>query len=92
VSGKHSTVVFFGLPGEKDEVRIPALRTIFQDKTIRFSWLAPASWPLATTALFTGMIDPGPLITHRFPLKDLVHALDFVQERREGVIKAVIEP
>ncbi|MBM4431983.1 MAG: zinc-binding dehydrogenase [Chloroflexi bacterium] len=92
VSGKHSTVVFFGLPGEKDVVRIPALRTIFHDKTIRFSWLAPASWPLATTALFAGMIDPGPLITHRFPLKDLVYALDFVQERREGVIKAIIEP
>lgn len=92
ISGKASRVVFFGLPGEGDEVRVPALRSIFSDKTIRFSWLAPTSWPTATKALFSGMLDPALLITHHFPLKDLVHALDFVQERRDNVIKAVIEP
>jgi threonine dehydrogenase-like Zn-dependent dehydrogenase len=92
ISGKASTVVFFGLPGEHDEVRVPALKSIFADKTIRFSWLAPTSWPIATQALFTKMLDPTPLITHRFPLKNLVEALDFVHERCDNVIKAVIEP
>jgi threonine dehydrogenase-like Zn-dependent dehydrogenase len=92
ISGKASTVVFFGLPGEHDEVRVPALRSIFADKTIRFSWLAPTSWPIATQALFTKLLDPTPLITHTFPLKDLIGALDFVYERRDNVMKAVIVP
>jgi L-iditol 2-dehydrogenase len=92
ISGKASTVVFFGLPGEQDRVQVPALDSIFADKAIRFSWLAPTSWPTATQALFTGMLDPTPLITHRFPLEDLIEALDFVYERRDNVIKAIIEP
>jgi len=91
ISGKASTVVFFGLPGETDMVQVPALSSIFADKTIRFSWLAPTSWPIATQALFTKTLDPTPLITHRFALEDLVYALDFVQERRDQVIKAIIE-
>jgi len=92
ISGKASTVVFFGLPGENDFVEVPALKSIFADKTIRFSWLAPSSWPIATQALFTGMLDPTPLLTHEFRLEKLVEALDFVEERRDGVMKAVITP
>ena len=92
ISAKASTVVFFGLPGENDEVRVPALKSILGDKTIRFSWLAPSSWPTATRALFTKQLDPSPLITHTFPLADLVHALDFVNDRRDGVMKGVVIP
>ncbi|MGA2641911.1 MAG: alcohol dehydrogenase catalytic domain-containing protein [Spirochaetia bacterium] len=92
ISAKASTVVFFGLPGEADEVRVPALKSIFGDKTIRFSWLAPTSWPTATQALFTRLLDPTPLITHTFPLADLALALDFVRDRRERVMKALIIP
>lgn len=92
ISGKASTVVFFGLPGVEDEVKVPALKTIFGDKTIRFSWLAPTSWPTATQALFTKLLDPTPLITHKFPLVDLASVLDFVKDRREHVIKALIIP
>ncbi len=60
------------------------------DKTIRFSWLAPLTWPLALQALTTGLVDLQPIITHRTGLEGLVEALHGVRERREQVLKAMV--
>jgi threonine dehydrogenase-like Zn-dependent dehydrogenase len=90
ISGPGSRVVYFGLPGPGDRVEVPALETMFADKTIRFSWLAPHTWPTAIQALATGLVDAKPLITHRVGLEDLVEALQGVRERREQVMKALV--
>jgi len=91
ISGRRARIVFFGLPGENDFIRIPALDTIFWDKTIQFSWLAPFTWPVALQALSTGLVNVDPLITHSIELENLVQGLIDVRERKGNVMKAVVK-
>jgi L-iditol 2-dehydrogenase len=92
ISGLRARIVFFGLPGEDDYVKIPALDTITSDKTIEFSWLAPFMWPTALQALSAGLLNVDPLITHTIKLENLVQGLSDVRDRKDNVMKAVVTP
>lgn len=92
ITGRRSTVVYFGLPGDKDVVRVPALRSMFSDKTIRFSWLAPFTWPTALNAISTGLVDLSPLVTHSYPVDKVEDALRLLSSRQDGVMKALVKP
>ena len=92
VSGRRSTIVYFGLPSDKAVIRVPALKSIFWDKTIRFSWLAPFTWPTAVSAVANGLVDTKSLITHRFPMAKLEDAIKAVASREGSVLKAVVTP
>lgn len=90
ISGRRSVIVFFGLPGPDDKIGVPALDSILWDKTIRFSWLAPFTWPPALQALAAGLVDVEPLVTHSFQLDELVSGLGRVKAREDNVMKAVV--
>ena len=90
ISGRRSTVVYFGLPGEKDKLEVPVLNSITSDKTIRFSWLAPFTWPRAIKALETGKVDVKQLISHRFKLEELIDGIKFMDSESEEKIKAMV--
>jgi threonine dehydrogenase-like Zn-dependent dehydrogenase len=90
ISGRRSRIVFFGLPGANDFIKIPALNTIFGDKSILFSWLAPLTWPTALNALANNLVDVKPLITHSIKLADLVQGIADVKSRSGDVMKAVV--
>ncbi|MCX8037829.1 MAG: zinc-binding dehydrogenase, partial [Candidatus Sumerlaeia bacterium] len=92
ISGRRSRVVFFGLPADVAVVRVPALKSILWDKTIRFSWLAPLVWPQALDAIATGLIDLKPLASHTFGLADLHKALAMVKDKKQNVMKVLIKP
>jgi len=92
ISGRRSRVVFFGLPADDAVVRVPALKCIFWDKTIRFSWLAPLVWPTAIDAIATGLVDLKPLVTHTMPLEKLAEGLALVRDKKENVMKVIIKP
>lgn len=92
ISGRRSVIVFFGLPGEKDIVPVPALQTTFWDKRIKFSWLAPLTWPQSINAIDKKLIDVDTLITHRFKLDELVSALEKVKNREGNPLKALVIP
>ncbi len=92
ISGRRSIIVFFGLPGENDVVEVPALQSIFWDKTIKFSWLAPLTWPKAINAISTKLIDVESLVTHKFKLEELVSALEKVKNRVGNPLKALVIP
>lgn len=91
ISARRARIVFFGLPGAEDYIRIPALDTIFWDKTIQFSWLAPFTWPTALQALSAGLVNVDPLITHSIELENLVQGLTDAKERKGNVMKAVVK-
>jgi L-iditol 2-dehydrogenase len=91
-SGRRSRIVFFGLPSDVAVIRVPALASIFWDKTIRFSWLAPLVWPTALEAIATGLIDIKPLATHSYPLEKLSEALTNVRDKKDNVMKALVKP
>jgi threonine dehydrogenase-like Zn-dependent dehydrogenase len=90
LSGKKSTVVYFGLPGESDQISISILPTLQMDKTIRFSWLAPLTWPTAIQAIHTGIVNVDELITHKFQLSELAEAIQFMASEEKGKIKGII--
>lgn len=90
ISGRRSIIVYFGLPGPDDVINIPALNSLLMDKTIRFSWLSPLTWPLAIQALAEGLIDVKRLITHQVSLEDTLEGLQTVKSRKGNAMKAIM--
>lgn len=92
ISGRRSVIVYFGLPADDAVVKVPALDSILWDKTIRFSWLAPLTWPSAINTLSKGLINVDPLISHTCKLDGLEDCLKRVKNREDNVLKPVITP
>lgn len=46
----------------------------------------------AVEAVASGLLDPSPLYTHRFPLERLDEALDATRDRPDGFLKALVIP
>ncbi|MFQ6131158.1 MAG: zinc-binding dehydrogenase [Armatimonadota bacterium] len=92
VTGRASTIVYFGLPGDEDRLAVPVLDSILWDKTVRFSWLAPNTWPAALDALASGAVDVKPLIRNKHKLPDLAEALTKVKDKVGEPVKDVVVP
>jgi L-iditol 2-dehydrogenase len=90
-TGRESTVIIFGLPGDKDVYKLPGLESMLSDKTIRFSWLAPNTWPEAVDAIASGKVRIGEIQTHQMPLEDLPEAIRMLRDREGGVLKTLIK-
>jgi L-iditol 2-dehydrogenase len=90
VSAKASTIVFFGLPGDKDTIEVPALETLTGDKSVLFAWLAPYTWNTAMAALSSGTVQFRPLITHTFPLEKTREGIEFMHSPAPEKIKGMI--
>lgn len=92
ITGNGAKIVYMGLAGPDDMLRVPMLSTLVQDKTITFSWLYPNQWPKTIRLLRDGIVDTSLLITHTGPLDGINAAIDHVSKRDDGVIKYVIRP
>lgn len=92
VTGNGSSVVYMGLAGPNDVVKLPMLLALTQDKTIRFSWLYPNQWPKTIRLLREGIVDTSRIITHTGPLDSINEAIKRVHDREDGVIKYVVKP
>ncbi len=92
ISGRRARIVYFGLPADDALVRVPALNSILWDKTIRFSWLAPFTWPTALKSIANGLVNVDMVRSSSFPLDDLSTALHEVKECRNQAMKALINP
>ena len=90
LTGTAGKIVYFGLPGPEDILKIPILKTHLQDKTIRFSFLAPFTWLQAIQVAEKRIVSLDKLITHRFHLDDTPKGLIMNRERVDFVIKAVV--
>jgi L-iditol 2-dehydrogenase len=91
-SGKASTVIIFGLPGDKDVHSFPALDCMLKDITIRYSWLAPNTWPEAVDLLHSGKVDVRPIQSFQFRLEDLAASITKVRNREGNAIKPLMKP
>ncbi len=92
ISGRRATIVYFGLPGPDDLLRVPVLDSLLWDKTIRFSWLAPFTWVTALQTLSNKLVDIDSLITHKFSLKDALEGLKTIKNREDNAVKGLIIP
>ncbi|NLC41076.1 MAG: alcohol dehydrogenase catalytic domain-containing protein [Clostridiaceae bacterium] len=90
VTGKASTIVYFGMPGPGDVLQVPMLEAIQSDRTIKCSSLAPLVWDNAFAVIASGQVDLSPIITHKFTLEEAEEALKFMRESKEDKVKGVI--
>ena len=90
VTGAHSTVVYFGLPGPEDELKVPVLEAIQSSRKLIFSWLAPLVWDNVFHVIASGQVQLKPLITHKFSLKDAEAGIIFMKESTDDKIKGVV--
>lgn len=92
ITGRKAIIVYFGLPADDALVKVPAAQSIFNDKTIRFSWLAPFTWPAALKAIATKRIDVESLISKRAGLSGLAAGIQSMRDHSENVLKILISP
>jgi threonine dehydrogenase-like Zn-dependent dehydrogenase len=92
VTGNGSTVVYMGLAGPNDVVKLPMLASLAMDKTIRFSWLYPNQWPNTIRLLREGVVDTSKIITHSIALDRIDEGIRQVVARDDGVIKIIVKP
>jgi len=90
ISGRRAIIVYFGLPGPDDVVKIPVLDSLLMDKTIRFSWLSPLTWPATIQSIATGLVKVKKLITHRFNLEDTLKGLKIIKNREGNAMKGIV--
>ncbi len=90
ISGRRAIIVYFGLPGPEDVVRLPVLDSLVMDKTIRFSWLNPFTYPATIQSIATGLVKVDKLITHRFNLDQLVNGLETIKNRQDNAMKGIV--
>jgi L-iditol 2-dehydrogenase len=92
ISGRRARIVFFGLPADDAVVRVPALHTIFWEKSVHFSWLAPLTWPTALNAIKGKLVDLGKLRSGIVKLESLEKAITNVRDRVGDPMKVLVTP
>ena len=90
VTGFCSTVVYFGLPGPQDELKVPVLDAIQTERKLVFSWLAPMVWDNVFAAVASGQVKLDSIITHKFKLAEAEKGIKFMKESKENKVKGVI--
>jgi threonine dehydrogenase-like Zn-dependent dehydrogenase len=92
ITGNAAILVHFGLPNTDDVIHVPALSTHTMDKEIRFSWLAPLSWPTAIRAISEGLVNVESLVTSAVPLDKAERAIRDLRERTGDPVKVQVTP
>jgi threonine dehydrogenase-like Zn-dependent dehydrogenase len=92
ITGNAAILVHFGLPNEGDVIHVPALSTHTMDKEIRFSWLAPLSWPEAIRAISEGLVDVESLTSDTVPLAQTAQAIRNLKDRIGDPTKVQVIP
>ena len=92
VSGRRARIVFFGLPADNAVIRVPALKSIFWEKSVRFSWLAPLTWPTALSAISGKLVQLQKLRSSVVKLSSLEKAITDVRDRVGNPLKVLVTP
>ena len=89
---KGGRILYFGVPEETIE-RVSWRELFFKNLTVHTS-VGPdfaRDFPLAMRWLAEGRIDLAPLITHRFPLREVQRAYETFRDRTDGALKVLIQ-
>lgn len=84
-------VQIVGMPAEQHP-ELPLYEIINRELDVRGLFRYANCYPPAISLVDCGRVQVAPLVTHHFDLDDAPAAMTFVHERREGVIKAVVNP
>lgn len=85
-------ILYFGVPPEI--INGLRWRDLFRKNITVHTSVNPdfrRDFPLAMQWIAEGRVNVSPIITHRFPLRDIQQAFDLFCHRREGAIKVIVE-
>lgn len=88
----HGHILFFGVPREK--LNDIAWRNLWVKNLCVHTSVNPdftKDFPLAMRWIAEQRIDVAPIITHRYPLKEIQTAFDTFRERKDGALKVFID-
>jgi L-iditol 2-dehydrogenase len=85
---RGGTVVWIGMGPESFE--FPTLTVGIKELDVKGLFRYAHTWPTAIDLISSGRIDVKPLVTHRFPLTDVVEAFELTRTGADGAIKAVV--
>lgn len=89
---QEGKIFSFGVPPEKID-GLQWRKLFFKNITVHTS-VNPdfqRDFPLAMRWISEGRIDLSPLITHRFPLKDIQKAYETFRDKKDGALKVLVE-
>jgi threonine dehydrogenase-like Zn-dependent dehydrogenase len=89
---RNGTLLAFGVP-HQSEYRVPFSQLFLKEARIICS-IGPdvqTDFPIAVDMIAQRRIDVTPLVTHRFPFDRAQEAFDMFADRRDGVIKALLQ-
>lgn len=87
---KLGRIHIFGLP-EGLINNIPLDEFLWKELTLKSSTGSPSLWPVAMNLISKGFLKVEPIISHQFDLDKAQDALDYVQDNRKEIIKAVFD-
>jgi alcohol dehydrogenase len=87
--GGHICIVGSPPPGD---IGLPLQDLLFKCATIRIGLTDSGNMRIVMGLLADGKIDPSPLLTHKFPLKDFDTALKTFKGKLDGCIKVALLP
>lgn len=90
VAAIHGRGVVLGIP-PTDEIPLDVTAARRRELTVTWARRTVGKYARAINLIANGAIDTSVLITHRFPLERAQQAFECVRDRRDGVLKAVIE-
>jgi L-iditol 2-dehydrogenase len=83
------TVVLVGIPAD-DRIEFNAAQARRKGVTIKLCRRMKHVYRRAIALVAGGLVDPSPLVSHRFPLAETTRAFDLLDQGADGVLKPVI--
>jgi L-iditol 2-dehydrogenase len=90
LAARGGRIVWVGLAGE-DTFPMPVLQAIDKEVDIMGIFRYANVYPYAIQLVSNGRMNIDPLVTHHYPLDNVVEALDMAHERRDGAVKVMVD-
>ena len=87
---RGGTVVLTGMGAESFE--FPVITVTEKELDVKGHFRYVNTWPTAIGLVQGGLVDLKPLATHRFPLQEVVAALDLAERGADGAVKVLVTP
>jgi len=89
IAAIHGHGVVLGIP-PVDTIELDVTAARRRELTVTWARRTVGKYARALELIEQGVLDTGTVITHRFPLEQAQTAFEYVRDRRDGVLKAVI--